>query len=106
MRVVLTEESHNHVDWEVKSALVRIELGILVGTAIVCTVLFTSPSELRWAVGGAVAAASVAAMIVFALTTPLSENGHMERLPDGGDLKRTQKWLFVRPRPSLDLAIG
>lgn len=105
MRIVLTEESHNHVDWETRSPVVWIEVGLLVGLLVMCLLVIPSPSPLRWPVLGTCAALILALGGLLAVTTPVVDRGHLERLPEGGDLKRTRMWLGGIERVTVDLPL-
>jgi len=92
MKAAILEEAHNKVVWEAKSALVWMQIGILIGGACVAAFLILVPSPLRWTLVGVTAALTIAVIIALALTTPLADHGEFERTLDGGTLYRGKQW--------------
>ena len=105
MRIVLTEESHNHVDWETRSPVVWMEIGLLVGILVFSLLVMPSASTLRRQAVSVVAAIILALGGLLAATTPVADRGHLERLPEGGDLKRSKVWLVVGARVVVEVAL-
>jgi len=105
MRIVLTDEGHNHVDWETRSPVVWIEVGLLVGVLVFSLLVTPSASALRRQAVSVVAVSVVALGGLLAATTPLADRGHLERLPEGGDLRRSKVWLVVGERTVVDVAL-
>ena len=105
MRIVLTEESHNHVDWETRSPVVWMEIGLLVGILVFSLLVMPSASTLRRQAVSVVAAIILALGGLLASTTPVADRGHLERLPEGGDLKRSKVWLVVGARVVVEVAL-
>ncbi len=102
MQIALTEESHNHVDWEAKRPVVWMEVGLLAALLVLALLVIPSPSQRRWLVLGGAAAVFVALGVLLAATSPLADRGHLERLPEGGDLKRSKVWILVGERLVVD----
>ncbi|MCJ7548337.1 MAG: hypothetical protein MUQ30_01480 [Anaerolineae bacterium] len=105
MRIALTEEGHNHVKWEARSPVVWIEVGLLAGILVFSLLVTPSAGTLRRQAVNAVAVIVVALGGLLAATTPLVDRGHLERLPEGGDLKRSKVWLVVGERTVVDVAL-
>ena len=106
MKAVIVEEAHNKVVWEVKSPLMGIELGLLIGGLGIAAFLITVPSPLRWTLAGAAGALALMVMVVLAATTPLAERGEFERTLDGGALYRVKRWLFVGDRLAWEIPLA
>ncbi len=106
MKAAIIEEAHNRVVWEVKSALIWMEIGILIGGLCVAAFIAMVPSPLRWTLVGVVATLTVVAMAVLALTTPLTERGEFERTLDGGALYRVKRWLLLGNRLALEAPLA
>jgi hypothetical protein len=98
MKIQITDEAHNRVDWIVRTPLVRILLGVLVGWASFAALVVTSPSPLRWPLVGSVSAVVVIVVLILAFTTPVRERGYLERTIDGGDVQRVKRWLLAGKR--------
>ena len=105
MRIVLTEEGHNYVDWETRSPVVWIEVGLLVGLLVFSLLVTPSASTLRRQAVSVVAVTVLALGGLLAATTPVADRGHLERLPEGGDLKRSKVWLVVGERAVVDVGL-
>ena len=105
MRIVLTEEDHNHVDWESRSPVVWIEVALLVGVLVFSLLVTPSASTLRRQAVSVVTAIVLALGGLLAVTTPVVDRGHLERLPEGGDLKRSKVWLVVGARAVVDVPL-
>jgi hypothetical protein len=99
--IALTEESHNHIDWEVRTPVVWYEVGLLVGALFFAVLAVLSPSPLRWQAIGLVGGLLLIAAVALAVTTPMVDRGHLERLPEGGEVRRSRVWLFLGERPVL-----
>ncbi|MCD6345253.1 MAG: hypothetical protein J7M17_06610 [Anaerolineae bacterium] len=98
MRIQVTEETHNRVVWEVDTSLARIEIGLLVSMAVCLALLIILPSPglLGWLAIAIVVMGAPTAAILLALTTPLREQGLVERTPEGGVVRLEQRWMFQR----------
>lgn len=105
MEIILTEESHNHVDWEVRLPLVWMEVGLVIGVLLVALVAIPSPSSRRWVIFGGAAASLVSIGALLAIASPGVDRGHLERLPEGGDLRRARVWPIVGTRVVLDVGL-
>jgi hypothetical protein len=105
MRIVLTEEDHNHVVWESRSPVVWIEVALLAGVLIFSLLVTPSASTFRRQAVSVVAAIVLALGGLLAITTPAVDRGHLERLPEGGGLKRSKVWLVIGKRAVVDVAL-
>ncbi|MGC9348835.1 MAG: hypothetical protein ACP5JG_11895 [Anaerolineae bacterium] len=105
MEIVEREEGHNRVDWERRTPVVWIEVGILVGAISFAALIITSPSPMRWYLIGAVTGVLLVIAVLIAMTTPLIDAGYLERLPEGGVVQRWKVWLGLGNRPQFDLAL-
>jgi hypothetical protein len=105
MEAVITEESHNRVVWEVRSSLLWMELGLLIGWVLFAALVVMAPSPLRWTLILGVGAAVLGVGGALALTTPLVDGGELERTPEGGVLYRERRWLFVGRRLSWEVPL-
>jgi hypothetical protein len=105
MRIVIGVEEHNRIAWEARSPLLRILAGVLVATVFLVVLLVPSPSPARWRVVGGVVGSALAIAAILTLTTPLTDSGHLERLPDGGDVERIKTWPLMSPRSVLQLPL-
>ena len=105
MRLVIGEEDHNRITWEARSPLLKLLLGLLIATILVVALLLPSPSPARGRVVALVVGCAFVIAITLTLTTPLVDGGHLERLPDGGDIGRTKIWPLVSPRVVLQLPL-
>ncbi len=98
MHIVIIEESHNRVVWEVKTPLLSIEVGALIGLLVFVGVLFLTMSGLRWGLIGGVTTVVLSVAVYLALRMPISERGMLERRPygsgDRGETRREQHWLL------------
>ena len=98
MRVLITAESHNQVNWEIQTPVVRIELGLLAGWGLFAALIGISPSPLKWVLVGGVGFVILGVAALLALTTPVAEFGCLERTPEGGDVRRSKRWLLSGER--------
>jgi len=105
MRIVLTEEDHNHVDWGSRSSVVWIEVALLAGVLFFSLLVTPSASALRRQAVSVVAAIVLVLGGLLAATTPAVDRGHLERLPEGGALKRSKVWLVIGERAVVDVAL-
>ena len=98
MRIQVTEETHNRVVWEVNTFLARIEIGLLAGMAVCLALLIILPPPglWGWLVIAIVFMGAPTAAILLALTTPLREQGLVERSPEGGVVRFEQRWILPR----------
>ena len=105
MRIVVTEESHSRVAWQVRSPLIGILVGLLIAVLFFAALIIFSPSPIRFQAVGVVAGVALVIASVVVVTTPLVDSGYVERQPEGGDVQRTKRWPLVSPRSvvSLDL---
>ncbi len=107
MEFAIVEETHNRVSWRMRSPVVRIEIGLLVGFVIAAVLVILLPAfrPFGWFVVGAFVLGILGTGLYLALTTPLWDRGFMERLPDGGLVRREQRWVFGGERVTLDLPL-
>lgn len=96
MQIRILDEQHNAVTWELRSPLIMVGSGLLVGTALMVTVLLFVRSALRGPLIAGVVVLAIAMAVYGALTTPLWERGVMERTPEGGAVRRERRWLLRR----------
>ncbi len=94
--LVITAESHNQVTWKTRYATVPILIGVLAVTALSAALLSLVPSPHRWPVIGGVGGTTLLALAWIAWQMPLAEDGSLERLPDGGAIRRSRRWLWQR----------
>lgn len=94
MRLFITAESHNQVNWEVQTSVLWIEIGLLVGWVVGVGLILLMPGAGRWAVIAGLSAVVLGVGLILALTSPLAEYGDLLRQPDSGDIRRTQRWLL------------
>ncbi len=106
MQIQIVDEAHNRVDWVVRTPLLKILLGLLIAWAVFVVVLVPTPSPRRWGVLGGVTGVLLLAFAVLVTTTPLGEQGHMERTIEGGDLSRVKRWLIVGRRVAWESPLG
>lgn len=106
VRIAIVDESHNRVDWETRSPLLWIEGGLGVAALFFALLVVPSPSPYRWLALGAVVGVLVLLAVILAITTPLVDQGSLERLPEGGDLQRLKVWLLRGPRPAVEADLG
>ena len=102
MKAAIIEEAHNRVVWEVRSSLIWMELGILVGGLCAAMFIATVSSPLRWTLVGVIGTLTLVVMTVLALTTPLADRGEFERTLDGGMLYHVKHWLLFGNRLALE----
>jgi hypothetical protein len=105
MRIVIEEEDHNRVVWASRSPLIKLLVGLLIASVFLVALLAPSPSPMRGRVVGLVIGSGLVIAVLVTLTTPLVDGGHLERLPDGGDIERTKAWPFVKPRILMQLSL-
>ena len=103
MKLEITDESHNRVDWEVRWPVVRVEIGLLIGLVVLVVPIVFSPRPGRWFWLAAVGVLGVALGAIVAATTAVREEGYLERLPDGGELRVSRVWLGVGERVKVAL---
>ena len=98
MHIQVTEETHSLIVWEVDTFLARIEIGLLVSMAICLALLIILPTPglLGWLAIAIVVMGAPTAAILLALTTPLREQGLVERSPEGGVVRFEQRWILPR----------
>jgi len=96
MQVKILDEQHNAVRWELRRPLVEIELGILGGMLLLIAGLFFVQSAVRWPFIAGVVTLALGAAFYVAFTTPLWEQGAMERAPEGGTVTCERRWLLRR----------
>ncbi len=98
MRIQVTEETHNRVVWEANTFLARIEIGLLAGI-VVCLallIILPPPGLVGWLIIAIVFMGAPTIAILLALTTPLREQGLVERSPEGGVVRFEQRWILQR----------
>lgn len=105
MRVEILEETHNRVEWQAKTQLLWIEAGLLFGAGVFGLLIVPSPHPSRWLAAGVVGGIVLLVGVLVAVTTPAIEKGHLERLPDGGDVGRVKAWPLVGSRTVVDAAL-
>ncbi|MFP4345190.1 MAG: hypothetical protein ACLFU8_10890 [Anaerolineales bacterium] len=107
MHFAITEEIHNRVGWEMRSPVVHIEIGLLVGFVLCIALIILLPNfqPFGWFVVALLVLGIPGAGLYLALTTPLWDRGFMERLPDGGVVRREQRWIFGGERAALDFPL-
>jgi hypothetical protein len=95
MHIEIIEQAHNRVAWQVDTPLVRVEVGLLVGVLLASVILVLVPgaSSLRALIIALLIIVGLSAAVFMALTTPLWDRGLVEWLPDGGVVRREQRWL-------------
>jgi hypothetical protein len=98
MRLEITDETHNHVEWVVRWPVIWIELSLLVGLSVLSVFMLLSTHPARWILLGIVGGFTLVVGVAIAATTPLHEEGYLERLPDGGELSLTYVWLGLGRR--------
>ena len=96
MQIRILDEQHNAVTWELRSPLIMVGSGLLVGTVLMVTVLLFVQSALRGPFIAGVVVLAIAVAVYGALTTPLWERGVMERTPEGGAVRCERRWLLRR----------
>ena len=98
MDIEITEDSRNQVSWEVRTPLLSIEFGLLIGLVIFAIIVLPTPSRVRWLMVVLVGAGVLITSLYLALTTPISERGRLVRKPygaeDRGEARREQLWLL------------
>lgn len=106
MHIVITEESHNRVSWQVRTPLLWIEGALLVGALVFALLVLPSPSPVRWQAIAVVDGILLVAGSVVAVTTPLIDQGYLERMPEGGEVQRAKVWPFVGARSVITRDLG
>ncbi len=105
MQIKIVEEHHNQVDWEVRTPLHWTIGGLIVGAAVFALLVIPSPSPHRWWAVAGVTGGVLAIAVFIAATTPTVDRGHLERLPEGGLVRRTRTWLLVGERSTLEVEL-
>jgi hypothetical protein len=103
MNLEITDESHNRVEWLVRWPVVWVELGLLLGLSVLTIFILLSTHSARWIWLGTVGGFTIIIGVAIAATTPVSEEGYLERLPDGGELRLTCIWFGLGRRTRVDL---
>ncbi|MBN2006703.1 MAG: hypothetical protein JXA21_25340 [Anaerolineae bacterium] len=98
MHIQIVDEAHNRVDWAASTPLVKVLLGLFAGWGILAVLLLPGPGPRTYLVGGVAGGAVLLFALLMALTTPLSERGHLERTPEGGEVYRLKRWLLAGKR--------
>lgn len=93
MKLEITDESHNRVDWLVQWPVLWIEVGLWGGLSVLTVFILLVNHPARWIWLGAVGGLTLIVGVALAATTPIREEGHLERLPDGGELRLIRVWL-------------
>ncbi len=106
MHIDITEENHSRVTWQGRTPLVRILIGLLIGTLCLVGLVLPSPSPVRWPVTVGLVALGLVVASTLAVTTPLVDGGSLERLPDGGEVQRSRSWLFIGERSAWSLPLN
>ena len=101
MDLEITSQSHNRVDWVVRTKILWIELGLIIFVSITVILLASTASSLRWRVVTILISVGVLVAGVLAATMPLRELGFLERLPDGGELVLNKTWIPIGRRRAL-----
>jgi len=76
-----------------------------VGALVFSLLVTPSASALRRQAVGVVTAIVLVLGALLAVTTPVVDRGHLERLPEGGDLRRSKVWLLVGARTVVDVPL-
>ncbi len=103
MKLEITDESHNSVAWSVRWPVIRMEVSLLLGLSVLAGFMLLSAHPARWIWLGTVGGFTVIVGVAIAATTPIREEGHLERLPDGGELRLTYVWLILGRRTAFAL---
>ncbi len=94
MHIQIVDEAHNRVDWAARTPLVKILVGLVAGWGVLTVLVLPAPGPRTYLVGGIAAGVILFFALFLALTTPLSERGHLERTPEGGEMYRLKRWLL------------
>ncbi len=105
MRLEITSESHNRVDWVVRTKIIWLEAGLVLGVFIATIIIASTASPIRWRVVSWLIGSAVLIAGILAATTPLSERGSVERLPEGGELILTRTWIPIGSRRALSIPV-
>lgn len=105
MHLEITFESHNRVDWVVRTKILWIEIGLVLGVMISTSIIASTASPIRWRVVSWLIAVSTLIAGILAATTPMRERGFVERLPDGGDLILNKIWIPIGSRKALTVSV-
>lgn len=105
MQLEITATSHNRVDWVIRSKIIWIEIGLILGVTITSLLLAYTGSPVRWRLIAVLVTFAVIIAGVLASTNPVTQRGVLERLPDGGELVVTKFWLPIGPRKALVLPV-
>jgi len=94
MDIQIVDEAHNRVDWAVRTPLVKILIGLIAGWGVLAVLVLPGSGPRTYLVGGIAGGVVLLFALFMMLTTPLSERGHLERTPDGGEVYRLKRWLL------------
>ncbi|MDF1512578.1 MAG: hypothetical protein P1S60_02090 [Anaerolineae bacterium] len=101
MQLEIISQSHNRVDWVVRTNLLWLELASVCFVTLTSLLLLSTDSPIRWWVTGLLIGVSVLVTAVLAATTPHSEIGVLEREPDGGVLTLHKVWIPIGKKQAL-----
>ncbi|TFG73493.1 MAG: hypothetical protein E4H27_00670 [Anaerolineales bacterium] len=105
MRLEITSESHNRVDWVVRTKILWLEAGLVLGVLISTIIIASTASPIRWRVVSWLIGTAVVVAGILAATTPLHERGFVERLPEGGALVLTRTWIPIGAREAITIPV-
>lgn len=94
MHIQIVDEAHNRVDWAAHTPLVKTLVGLVAGWGVLAVLVLPSPGPRTYLVVGIAGGVILLLALCMALTTPLSERGHLERTPEGGEAYRLKHWLL------------
>lgn len=105
MHLVITEERHDRVSWEVHSPIVWLELGLLAGALLFTPLVLASPHPSRWTIASIMYGILGLIGVIAAVAIPLRDHGYLERRPEGGKVHRGRVWVLVGERRPLDVPL-
>ena len=105
MQLEITSQSHNRVDWIVRTKILWLELALITFATVTVLLLVTTASPLRWWVTAIFLGVAVLVAVALAATTPYREIGSLERTPEGGMLELHRVWLPVGKRPAVTIPV-
>ncbi len=96
MLLEIIEETHNRVRWEVDTRLVPVFIGVglAVVVSVVLMLLFPNLNLLVRVILLTVAIGGLAFILLLALLKPIWERGLVERMPEGGVVRRSDRMLL------------
>ena len=96
MLLEITEETHNKVRWEINTQLVQalIGVGLAVAVSVILMLIFPNLNFLVWVILLAVVLGGLGIILLLVLLKPIWEKGLVERTPEGGVIRRTERLLL------------